>query len=234
MTPIDLTKPPLQILLSCLGAILCLEASWAEEWVPLQDEPRHQLVFENGQAKILDVNLPPGYVSLYHQHTLDLLYVTISGSKVWAEPLGGQKREADVKRGDLRFSSDNHSLPHIHRVGNIGDAPFRVIAVGLKDATGSPKEIQAVNGDLQGLEMAMEKPHASVYRIHLKPGESTGTHRHNLPVTHVHLNGGQLKDESGTALQVEPGQFQWHPGGFSHRFQNVGEEAIDIVEVQWR
>lgn len=234
MITLKITKPALKIVLYCLGAVFCMEQGWAQEWVPLQDEPQHRLVFENDQTRVLDVNLPPGYVSLYHQHELDLLYVTISGSLVWAEPLGGQKREADVKKGDLRFSSDNHSLPHIHRVGNIGDTTFRVIAVGLKGDTGRTKETQAVTGDLQGLGLAMEKPHASVYRIQLKPGEKTGIHRHNLPVTQIYLNSGQLIDAEGEIIQVEPGQFQWQVGGFSHRYQNAGDKTIDIIEVQWR
>lgn len=226
--------PMLKILLPCLGIILCVEKGWAEDWVPVQQEPQHRLVFENDRARILDVNLPPGYVSLYHRHVMDLLYVTISGSKAWAEPLGGQKREVEVKTGDLRFSSDNHGLPHIHRVANIGDSPFRMIAVGLKAATESGKAAPAVTGDLRKLNLALEKSHAGVYRIQLKPGEKTGIHRHNLPVTQIYLNSGQLIDEEGEIIQVEPGQFQWQVGGFSHRYQNAGDKTIDIIEVQWR
>ena len=70
-------------------------------------------------AMILNVYIPAGDVSLYHEYRIDLLYVTISQTTAWAQPLLGEKREADVKTGDLRFSSDNHPLPHVHRVGNI-------------------------------------------------------------------------------------------------------------------
>ena len=103
-----------------LGLTLSLPGAMAGDWVPVAEEPRHRPVFENEQAIILDVNLPPGYVSLYHEHRIDLLYVTISGTQVWAQPLNGQRMNADVATGDLRFSSDNHDLPHIHQVGNVG------------------------------------------------------------------------------------------------------------------
>ena len=81
-----------------LGLTLSLPVATAGDWVPVAEEPRHRPVFENEQAIILDVNLPPGYVSLYHEHRIDLLYVTISGTQVWAQPLNGQRMNADVVR----------------------------------------------------------------------------------------------------------------------------------------
>ena len=101
---------------SVVLSLIC-SALYAEDWLPVYEEPRHKLAFENDHAMILNVNLPPGYVSLYHEHRIDLLYVTIVGTQVWAEPLGGERREADVKTGDLRFSSDNHGLPHVPSCG---------------------------------------------------------------------------------------------------------------------
>ena len=115
---------------SLLTGLCCYSltsVAFAQDWVPVYEEPKHRPVFENEQVLILDVNLPPGYVSLYHEHRLDTLYVTLSGTQVYAQPLGGEQRHADVKTGDLRFSSDNHDLPHIHRVGNVGEEPFHII-----------------------------------------------------------------------------------------------------------
>ena len=143
------------LILLGIGISAAISSLFAEDWVPVYKEPRHRLAFENDQAFILDVNLPPGYVSLYHEHKIDLLYVTIVGTKVWAEPLGGKRREADVKTGDLRFSSDNHSLPHVHRVGNIGKTPFHVIGIGIKAE--KPSGVVAIEGDMDGMEMDMGK-----------------------------------------------------------------------------
>ena len=204
----------------------------SQEWVPVYEEPKHRLVFENEQAIILDVNLPPGYVSLYHKHETDLLYVTISGTQVWAQPLGGEKRDADVKTGDLRFSSDNHELPHIHRVGNVGTAPFHVIGVGVKGKTSNREE--PIAGDMQGINLADQKPHASVYRIRLEPGEKSGRHQHNLPFTQVYLSGGKVRSGSGEASVVEAGEFLWQEGSEGHHYENMGDEVIEIIEMQSR
>lgn len=220
------------LILLGIGLSAAISSLFAEDWVPVYKEPRHKLAFENDQAFILDVNLPPGYVSLYHEHKIDLLYVTIVGTKVWAEPLGGKRREADVKTGDLRFSSDNHSLPHVHRVGNIGKTPFHVIGIGIKAE--NPSGAVAIEGNIDGMEMDMEKNHASVYRIKLEPGEKTGLHQHNLPYTRVYLSQGTLRDQSGKAEKVEAGEFLWNQGGEKHSYENTGKDAVEIIEMQWR
>jgi quercetin dioxygenase-like cupin family protein len=224
--------PSLSTWITGLCVIALPGTALTQEWVPVYEEPKHRPVFENDQVLILDVNLPPGYVSLYHEHRLDTLYVTLSGTQVYAQPLGGEKRHADVKTGDLRFSSDNHELPHIHRVGNVGRAPFHIIGVGIK--TEGSNTIEPVEGDMQAMELVDEKSHASVYRIRLDPGEKSGVHQHKLPFTRVYLSGGKLGSETGEPTAFEAGEFLWQGGGVSHRYENAGEEPIEIVEVQAR
>ena len=218
-----------------LGSVvlsLFCSALHAENWVPVYEEPRHKLAFENDHAMILSVNLPPGYVSLYHEHRIDLLYVTIVGTQVWAEPLGGERREADVKTGDLRFSSDNHGLPHVHRVGNIGTTPFHIIGIGIKDNIAD--DMTVLDGNTDAMALVMEKPHASVYRIRLQPGEKTGLHTHHLPYTKVYLSAGEVLDSNGNMQQVEAGDFLWQAGGESHGYENAGDSEITIIEMLWR
>ena len=218
-----------------LGSVLlavCGSALSAQDWIPVYEEPQHKLVFENDQAMILNVFLPPGYVSLYHEHKLDLLYVTIVGTKVWADPLGEERRVADVKTGDIRFSSDNHDLPHVHRVGNIGTTPFHVIAIGVKGDKTADKA--ALEGDTGGMVLLTEKPHASVYQIRLQPGEQTGVHTHHLPFTKVYLSAGEISDGNGNAVQVKAGDFQWQAGGETHSHTNTGENEITVIEMLWR
>ena len=207
-------------------------ALYAEDWIPVYEEPRHKLAFENDHAMILNVYLPPGYVSLYHEHRIDLLYVTVVGTKVWAEPLGGERREADVKTGDLRFSSDNHGLPHVHRVGNIGTTPFHVVGIGIKDRVSADTPI--LEGNTGAMALVMEKPHASVYRIRLQPGEKTGQHTHHLPYTRVYLSAGGVLDSDGNMQRVEAGDFLWQAGGESHGYENAGDNEITIIEMLWR
>ena len=218
-----------------LGSVvlsLFCSALYAEDWIPVYEEPRHKLAFENDHAMILNVYLPPGYVSLYHEHRIDLLYVTIVGTTVWAEPLGGERRGADVKTGDLRFSSDNHGLPHVHRVGNVGTTPFHVIGIGIKGNISGDTPV--LEGNTGAMALVMEKPHAGVYRIRLQPGEKTGHHTHHLPYTRVFLSAGEVLDSDGNMQQVEAGDFLWQAGGMSHGYENAGDNEITIIEMLWR
>ncbi|NKB36836.1 MAG: hypothetical protein GKR93_06640 [Gammaproteobacteria bacterium] len=222
----------LKFKISGLFLFLWANTLFAEEWVPVYEEPRHRLVFENDETYILNVKLEPDYVSLYHQHKADILYVTIGGTTVWAEPLGGKRRQATVDKGDLRFSSDNHPLPHIHRVGNIGQTPFHVIGVARKSAVtkgGTP-----IEGDTSGMEMAMEKDHASVYRIKLAPGEKSGLHSHNLPYARVFMSDGEIKDQKGKSSVVSAADYLWLEKEGMHSYENAGESELEIIEVQWR
>ena len=129
----------------------------------------------------------------------------------------------------MRFSSDNHGLPHIHRVGNVGEAPFHVIAVGVKSAGGGDAE--PVVGYMQRVELVDEKPHALIYRTSLEPGEKSGEHQHNLPFTQVYVTGGTLIGEDGKPRDVEAGSFLWQAGDVYHRHENAGDEPIVIIEV---
>ena len=214
------------------GVLFMVAPVLSEEWIPVYEEPRHRMVFENDDAMILNVYIPAGDVSLYHEHRIDLLYVTISGTTVWAQPLGGEKREADVTTGDLRFSSDNHPLPHVHRVGNIGLTPFHVVAVGIKGGI-SGKE-PALEGDTSGMTLDQVKPHAGVYRIRLEPGMKSGMHTHNLPFVAVNLKSGKLLADNGAAQSVKAGEYHWYESGVSHHYENTGSEPIEIIEIQWR
>ena len=214
------------------GILLMVEPALSEEWIPVYEEPRHRPVFDNDHAMILNVYIPPGDVSLYHEHRTDLLYVTISGTTVWAQPLGGEKRKADVKTGDLRFSSDNHGLPHVHRVGNIGISPFHVVGVGIKDEISGTDD--PIAGDTGAMTLDQVKPHASVYRIRLGPGEKSGAHTHNLPFAAVNLTSGKLMAENGEAKTVTAGDYHWYGAGLSHHYENAGDEPVEIIEIQWR
>ena len=222
-------KPFLSMILPFLLIAAGCDSADGEDWVPVYEEPRHRRVLDNDAVMILDVNLPPGYVSLYHRHELDVLYVTVSGTRVWAQPLGGERRDADVPTGDLRFSSDNHELPHIHRVGNAGTAPFHIIGVGFKRPGAADTGL--LSGDMAGMEKVAEKNNVSVYRIRLEPGERSGEHRHDSTFVRVMRTGGRLRESDGPIESLDAGAFRWETGETRHSYENAGTDAIEIVEV---
>ena len=60
----------------------------AQEVVPVHQEPRHHLVYENDILQVLDVQIPVGDTTLYHTHDAPIFYVFISASSTDDQELG--------------------------------------------------------------------------------------------------------------------------------------------------
>ena len=53
-------------------------AAWAADQIlPIEQEPKHQLRFQNRHVRFFDVWLPPGYMGIYHTHVYDGVSVNI-------------------------------------------------------------------------------------------------------------------------------------------------------------
>jgi quercetin dioxygenase-like cupin family protein len=103
--------------------------------VSIEQEPRHRPVYREGHVRILDVQIPPGDVTLYHTHDTAILYVPISVSPTDTQILGrewlGVKPEDRSRFEGLTVATDTSyaSKPLTHRVKNVGNRPFRLIAI---------------------------------------------------------------------------------------------------------
>lgn len=56
--------------------------------VPVHHEPHHRQVFQFGTTRILDLQIPPNDISLFHSHDWPVLYVTLSTSTTRTQNLG--------------------------------------------------------------------------------------------------------------------------------------------------
>ena len=87
--------------LTAVAAAACMMAAtgaWAQnKIVPIEEEPMHKLKFENAHVRFFDVQLPPGYESLWHSHVFDGVFVNISPSETTAQDLGGEPTKRDPR-----------------------------------------------------------------------------------------------------------------------------------------
>jgi hypothetical protein len=103
--------------------------------VMVQDEPRHHQVFHQGPVRILDVQVSPGDVTLYHTHNTAILYVPISLAPTDTQILGqewlGVQPTSKSRFEGLVVAADTSyaTKPLTHRVKNVGNRPFRLIAI---------------------------------------------------------------------------------------------------------
>ena len=92
------TREEDNVKLRLIALALCLMplvANATDEPVPIEQEPRHQLRFENKHVRFFDVELEPGYESRYHWHRSDGVFVNIFSAATIAQDLGKEP----VRRG---------------------------------------------------------------------------------------------------------------------------------------
>ncbi|MFN2446449.1 MAG: hypothetical protein ABR606_12815 [Vicinamibacterales bacterium] len=223
--------------------------------VPIHQEPRHRVVFEAGSTRVHDVQIPPGDTTLYHVHDTAILYVPISRSQTRSQVFGEDWRGAGESRaapgqppaapapapaprpapaGPQRVNSITSYVekPVTHRVNNVGDSLFRLIAV-VNRSTGSDKDTDDVSG--LSAEPEVVNRYYRAHRVALGPGQSTGSHRHAMPVVVVMQTAGRVHVEgSPTAEIAGPGKLSFHDGAGSHQVKNVGSAPVEVIEVELR
>jgi hypothetical protein len=110
----------------------------AQEVVPIHKEPFHQLVERQQNLRILDVQIPPGQTTLYHIHDRPIHYVLLEDATTQGQILGQEwpspEEHTDSKAtqniaGMSVVDLDYIHSPKTHRVRNVDDHLFRLIAV---------------------------------------------------------------------------------------------------------
>ena len=176
--------------------------------VPIEQEPRHRLVFANEFVRVLDVMLPPLYVSQHHTHTYDNVAVTILPG------IDGPQGQGRI--GFAGYARGGYS----HVITNPNIAPMRFIAVELRGPDHSA-ELDAVPQDAHHTVLANGKVRIS--RISLSAGEKLEAHQHADGYVSVIVRGGD-----------GPGIWKWHPAGEPAATVDPGKFPLEFVEIEPR
>jgi hypothetical protein len=118
-----------QFMCACCGGTFI---AWAlasaqaadEVVVPVTQEPRHHVRFENEYLRIIEAIIVPGDQSLFHRHAVDSIIITgPEPTKVRVEILNEPKAIIGGDKPGDTFYRGYYEKPLIHRVANIDDAP---------------------------------------------------------------------------------------------------------------
>lgn len=188
-----------------------------ERVVIVYEEPRHRLVVDGGEYKILDVQILPGDTTLWHEHDSPILYSFIN--------LGSGSAD-----GRTTANLDYLENPYVHEVTNSGDERFRIIAAASylppqsDDDPPAPRGIDA--------EPQLLNPWFRSYRLNLEPGETTPVHEHENPAVIIQVTDGRaevLRDNGfGDQLHAQ-GEFSFQEPGGTYRVHNGGDETVGVV-----
>jgi hypothetical protein len=214
-------------------------ATVAQRVVMVHEEPRHRLVYDTPDLRVLDVQIQPGDTTLYHKHDSPITYVTIGTSSTDQMILGGawnntQPRNPPPGRiGAVRAVQSYVEQSLTHRVTNVGQTLFRLIAVPSKrSGTENTTAPEPLPGDLISENRWFRN---SILRI-AGYQASTG-YTANAPTVLVMVRDGRIIIERGdgwmTSLEVA-GQSTIMSQDEHYRIRNGAQQTSDIVFVEVR
>lgn len=230
--------------LRSLYAIVLLAASpWvlaAENVVPVHEEPRHRLVHEGPELRVLDVQIAPGDTTLFHRHDAPIAYVYISPAPTKAQVLGQDWAGASPNTspapavGSVLFNETYAVAPVEHRVTNPGEVPFRLIAVlnrgpgqagGPEESLGGASPIESSGRWFRSARQTLANQATWVWEGHRRP----------VVVVQVSSGTVLVEPETGASSNLQsPGDFiVLQPKDRVH-FRNAGDESVTLAMVEVR
>src|SRR4051794_30544516 len=143
--------------------------------IPVDQEPRHHLVFVNDFVRIIDALFPGFYVSQNHTHSLDHVTVVIVS--------GRDDAQGQARVGFAGFAKGGYT----HVVTNPSAGPMRFIDVELRGA-----DRGVGDDDLEvGHAIVLNNARVRITRVKLGAGESVPDHRHVNGYLSVAIRGGE-------------------------------------------
>ena len=174
--------------------------------IPVDQEPRHHVVFTNDFVRIIDATLPPLYVSERHTHSADNVAVTI---QMTSPP--GQSRV-----GFASFARGGYS--HIITNPTVNQMRFIDVELRAADRGESVEEPEP-----SGHEVVLSNARVRVSRVTLDAGASLDEHQHASGYVSVVIRGGEGL-----------GVWHWHPSGEPASALKSGRTTLEMVEIEPR
>lgn len=222
----------MKLIASAVLSLLVLLPVAAQAPVPVANEPRHHLKFENQYVRVFDVQVPPGDTTLFHTHSNDYLFVSIGDATLKAEVMGAQPGDLIVKDGDTRYTK----APITHRVSNIGKSLFRNITIEVLKSPGIAADNQSK--EISGHTLVLDNERVHAERVVIEPGKSIPTHTHHRSGLGVCVSGAEIQIESPgqkpRTVKFESGGFQWLDGPVTHSMKNVGKTRFEAIHIDWK
>ena len=207
----------------CAGLLL----SWfAAAQVPVEQEPRHRLVFENESLRVLEPQIPAGDTTLEHLHAHDDATVCIHGSSVRARQPGSQwSNPGAVCVPGTAGLTEYTAKPRSHTVQNVGSGVYHLTLVeNLRAGDWTSYEPLAV----AGMKAVRENRAFRIYDLELS-GSGVPVHSHQVPAVAVVVSGEVM---AGDKRLDQPGQSVFIPAGKEHQIVALGDARVIEIEVR--
>lgn len=201
--------------------------------VPVGNEPRHHVKFENKYVRVIDAIIEAGDTTLYHTHSRDNVPIAIQGGHLRTTVAGsGQPpTESSVEKGRTTWATATYT----HQIKNLSASRVRFIDVEIISSPGVKGDAPSMVG-IPGHSLVFENERVRAYRVILQPGESTASHTHGHSFLNVSVSGGEVVVENtgrkGAKMAIKPGSFAWFDGPITHAIKNSGPNVYEAIDVE--
>ena len=202
--------------------------------VPVYEEPRHRLVFQSPEVRVMDVTVASGETTGYHVHANLLVGIAVQDARFWAQAPGAAPGPVTtLKSVPYLFDNWTQDLPYTHRIANADTQPFHYIVAEWLARSG-PEAPSLPDGG--GRDLVKESPTTRVYQITLAPGAVTEPHTHASPGLVVLGTAGVLSEDATPRARggKGAGSWSWRETPGRHVLRNEGSTDIVIYELDWR
>lgn len=235
---------PAMTLIRLVAVFIVAAAALVAAQVPVTQDPHHRVTFENAQLRILDVNVPPGAMSLEHRHDFDIATVSMnSGTETRVQPSGQAWTTRAPRPLGNASVTEYTGKPGSHRLENTGKAPYQLFAIEnlRKNGWSMAKPASGL-----GTTLATESRAFRVYDVRLPRETSQTSHTHTVPTIVVLVSGIVMSDGPdakakehapapvGLKQLTQPGQWLLIPAGDTHHMVRLNTGDARVVEIEVR
>jgi uncharacterized RmlC-like cupin family protein len=188
---------------------------------------------DNDQVRVLVVTDQPNHRSALHEHKLNrvMIYLDSGTDRITYED--GRVEDVKFRAGEIRWSPAGGK----HTSENIGERPFRIVEVELKNAGGpfqpSPTETLKLWPEL--FHVAIDNQQVRVIAARIPNGQKFAMHEHPLNRVLVNLTDQHFRviDESGKVVEItgKAGYVHWAKP-IKHSEVNLGTQPFEGVVVE--
>ena len=197
----------------------------------VEQEPHHHIRFQNQYIRIVETYIAAGESSQFHTHNHESIGVVVGPAPIEERILGRMAVEERPEPAGALQAGDFAAHPFTHREWNVGERPYRVMAVELLLR---PAKLPA-EPDGPG-DPDAETPHLAAFRYVLPPGTVSPMHAHTRPYVIIAATAIKLTmtapDGTSRTEDLLPGDFHWVDRRVTHELRNSGSDVGQVVEVE--
>ena len=216
------------LMVSLAVSALFAQSPSASTPIPVEQEPRHRLVFADERLRVLEVRIAPGDTTLEHRHDYDLATVNIENGPTRTRDRGadwGSVRPRAVGGVNVNEYTGKSTA---HVVQSVGDRAYRLTGVENLKA-GAWSTYPPI--DDAGARVVADTRAFRAYEVHLTPGQRV-VHTHPVPVVVVFVTPDVVALPPDGSLS-RPGDWTVVPPGVGHLFA-AGRASATVVEIEVR